>query len=445
MRQESADTAGTPDATVPVVVVGAGLSGLVAARELRRHGLEVVVLEADDRLGGRALSETTALGSRVDLGGQWIGHDHHRVTALAAELGAEKFTMHTGLLPAVLDGSRKLPLWSPSLLFTGVVIAAVEVLARVGVPQRYNTMTLADGLGKLPGRTSRRLLELAALISWTADPDQYSIHAMTRMIRHQDGLRTCLATRGGAQEALLVEGFGAIVDGLAGELGDRVRSRHQVTSITQGEDGVTVDTTAGQVRASKVIVTVPPPNLRRIDFEPPLPAHRAALARTTLMGSVYKAIAVYTSPFWRDRGNGEFLVLDAPGRAIFDTSPPTGPGHLCVLVGGPEARALDHLDPAERRAALLGALAEHLGPEVLEPVSWHEKAWHLDEYTGGGYLALPSPGTTEGIFPLDTTPSGDIHWAGTESAGDHAGYFEGAIESGTRAAAEVVATLTRRN
>ncbi|MFE3445154.1 flavin monoamine oxidase family protein [Nocardia sp. NPDC059180] len=441
MGQEPAHAAGAPEAavSVPVVVVGAGLSGLVAARELHRQGVEVVVFEADDRLGGRALSETTPLGSRVDLGGQWIGHDHRRITALAAELGVEKFTMHTGILPAVLDGPRRLPLWSPSLLFTGAVIAAVEVLALVGAPQRCNSVTIADGMSKLPGRTARRLLEVAALISWTADPDRYSIHAMTKIIRLQGGLRTSLATRGGAQEALLVEGFGAVVDRIAAELGDRVRTGHQVTSITQGGDGITVDTTAGRVRASKVIVTVPPPTLRRIDFEPPLPAHRAALARNTYMGSVYKAIAVYDRPFWREHGDAEFLMLDPPGRAIFDTSPPEGPGHLCVLVGGPEARALDHLDPADRRAALLGALTEHLGAEVLEPVSWHEKSWHLDEYTGGGYTAVPEPGTTEGIFPVDSTPFGDIHWAGTETAQDHAGYFEGAVESGTRAAAEVVA------
>ncbi|WP_347338851.1 FAD-dependent oxidoreductase [Mycolicibacterium sp. P9-64] len=66
---------------VTVAVVGGGLSGLAAARELHRRGIEVVVLESGDRLGGRAMSETTVLGSRVDLGGQWIGHDHHRLMA----------------------------------------------------------------------------------------------------------------------------------------------------------------------------------------------------------------------------------------------------------------------------------------------------------------------------------------------------------------------------
>ena len=86
----------TPDPTRPmrepetttVAIVGAGLSGLIAARELRRRGIGLLLLEATDRTGGRTMSETTALGSRVDLGGQWIGHDHHRIAALAAELGA---------------------------------------------------------------------------------------------------------------------------------------------------------------------------------------------------------------------------------------------------------------------------------------------------------------------------------------------------------------------
>jgi monoamine oxidase len=446
MRQEPAQTAGVADEDIAttVAVIGAGLSGLVAARKLRRQGIDVVVLEAADRLGGRAFSETTPLGSRVDLGGQWIGHDHHRFTALAAELGLRKFTMHSEGFPTVIDGRRRLSLSSPSMLVSGAILVAVEALSRLRVPTRWNAVTLADALRKVPGRTPRRLLEVAALISWTADPGRYTILAMTKMIREQGGLRRILATTGGAQEALLVEGVGALVDGLAAELGERVRAGHRVTSITQSNGEITVDTVAGRVRAAKVIITVPPPTRRRISFVPPLSARRDALAHNTYMGSVYKAIAVYNTPFWRNRCSGEFLVLDAPGRAVFDTSPPEGPGHLCILVAGPEARALDRLDPAKRRAALLGALTDSVGSEVLEPVSWHEKAWHQDEFVGGGYLALPEPGTTEGFLPVDATPVGDIHWAGTETAEHHAGYFEGAIESGNRAAVEVATALARR-
>ncbi|MFB7297445.1 flavin monoamine oxidase family protein [Streptomyces rubiginosohelvolus] len=429
------------DATV--VVVGAGLAGLIAARDLHRRGIDVIVLEAADRVGGRAMAETTVLGSRLDLGGQWIGHDHHRIMALASELGATQYPMHTGTLPQVIFRGRRMPVVSPSVLPAGLALAGIGVLTLTGSTRRWNDSTIVAWLRHLPGRASRRLLEVIASISWTADLDRFSVHAMSEMVRQQGGLRTILSTRGGAQDSLLVEGAGTLTDRLAADLGPRVRTGHQVTSITRDSAGATVQTASGAFRAAKVIITVPPPVAARIRHTPPLPTHRTHLESSTYMGSVYKAIAVYERPFWRDHGRAEFVILDAPGRAVFDTTAPEGPGHLCTLVAGPEARALDGMDADARRQALLGPLITHLGPDVAKPAGWHEKAWHLDEHAGGGYLALPEPGTTEGIMPMPCAPIGTIHWAGSETAGTHAGYLEGAIESGQRAAREVTDTLPR--
>ncbi|MEV5578947.1 NAD(P)/FAD-dependent oxidoreductase [Streptomyces parvus] len=437
------DTAAPADPEATVVVVGAGLSGLTAARELHRRGVDVIVLEAADRIGGRAMAETTALGSRIDLGGQWIGHDHHRIMALATELGATRYPMHTGTLPQVIDRGRKLPVASPSVLPAGVALAGLGVLSFTGTPARWNGSTVDAWLRRLPGRTARRLLEVVASISWTADLDRYSVHAMAGMVRRQGGLRTILSTRGGAQDSLLTEGVGTLTDRLAAGLGARVRTGHQVTSVVRDEHGVTVHTGSRAFRAAKAIVTVPPPVAARIEHRPSLPADRVALERNTYMGSVYKAIAVFERPFWRERGRAEFLVLDSPGRAVFDTTARGGPGHLCTLVAGPEARALDDLDAESRRQTLLAPLVPHLGPDILKPASWHEKAWHLDEHAGGGYVALPEPGTTEGIIPLPHTPLGNVHWAGTETADEHAGYLEGAIASGLRTAREVIDALPR--
>ncbi|MEU8896139.1 FAD-dependent oxidoreductase [Nocardia sp. NPDC048505] len=442
MRPEA--TTDPKPTTATVAVVGAGLSGLTAARTLHRAGVDVLVLEAADRCGGRAMSETTALGSRVDLGGQWIGHDHPRIAALAAELGATQFRMHTTQRPTILDGARRVPLGAPSMLATVGLVLGLEALSRLHPPRRWETTTVADWLAKVPGRTPRRLLELTAATSWCADLDRLSVPAMMRMIRLQGGLRNMLSTTGGAQESLLVEGVGTLIDGLAGELGDRVRHGHRVTSIVEGADGLTLTTTAGTINATDVVVTVPPPLLNRIDFQPPLPPERSAITARTYMGSVYKAIAVFPKPFWRDRSrNTEIMVLDAPGTAVFDTSPPGGPGHLCLLVGGPHARTLDHLDAAARRETVLGPLVSWLGAEILEPVSWYEKAWHLDDNVGGGYTALPEMGSTEATMPC--TPVGAIHWAGTETAAEHPGYLDGAIESGHRAAREVLDALARRD
>lgn len=423
-----------------VVVVGAGLSGLIAARELQRSGVEVLVLEAADRCGGRALARTSTLGSRLDLGGQWIGHDHHRLAALVDELGATRFSMHTGLLPKIVDGPRRVRAWSPSLLIATAALVVLDLARRARPSALSDTVSVQDWLQRVPG-SARRLVEVAALISWTADLDQVSVRTMKSLIRKQGGLVTMLSTKGGAQDALVVEGVGSLVEVLADELGESVRTATPVIGLDRDDQGVTVRVADGEIRAREVIVTVPPPMAARIAHEPPLPAERQELEQQTFMGSVYKAIAVYPEPFWRTSSTGELLMLDDPGCAVFDTSSPGGPGHLCLLVGGAEARALDDLAPEARRHALLSRIAAHLGPATLEPADWHEKAWHLDPYAGGGYIALPALGATQADGPMPYEPIGRLHWAGAETARDHPGYLDGAIEAGERAAREVIASL----
>ena len=425
-----------------VAIVGAGMSGLVAARDLRRQGVEVLVLEAADRVGGRTLAETSALGSRLDLGGQWIGHGHHRFEQLADELGATRFEMHTPKAPAIIDGGQVIAPSSPAMLMANAALVAGELLSRLPLPERSNTSTVQSWLRAIPSRRARRLLGVLVAVTSCAGPEELSMRAFLELIRYQGGLATMMKTRGGAQDSLVVEGASTLAERLAARLGEHVRTGCRVTAIRQSDSGVLLETSAGTVRAEKVIVTVPPPMTKDITFEPPLPPERITLQHNTYMGSVYKAIAVYDDPFWRGRADAEGMMLGETDFAVFDTSPPDGPGHLCMLVGGPEARALDALDPDGRRSLLLRQLAGRLGAAVEKPVSWHEKAWHQDVFAGGGYSVLPRPGTREGFYPMASTPTGRLHWAGTETAAEHAGYIEGAIEAGNRAAREVFQTIT---
>lgn len=424
------------DADVDVVVVGAGLSGLVAARDLQRGGRSVTVLEAAGRIGGRAMSETSVLGSRLDLGGQWIGHDHHRLSALVAEHGATPYRMHTGAVPRLAEGSR----WPLATALPGGVLAllALEAVRRLRPSLASDTTSVADWLAKVPG-PARRLLEVCGLISWTADLDRVSTRTALSMVAAQHGLVTMLSSKGGAQDSLITEGVGHLLDGLLAELDDTVRTEHRVTRIVRHDDHVVVHAGATTVRALRVVVTVPAPTAARIEHHPPLPAVRTALQEESFLGSVYKAVAVYPEPFWRTTTSAEMLMLEHPGVAVFDTSAPAGPGHLCLLVGGDEARSLDDLDPDERRTTLLTRIAAHLGPRVLEPSGWHEKSWHLDPDAGGGYLVLPTLGARHATVPLPHAATGRVHWAGSETAADHPGYLDGAIESGERVAAEVLA------
>ncbi|WP_307837149.1 FAD-dependent oxidoreductase [Aeromicrobium sp. YIM 150415] len=420
-----------------MAIVGAGMAGLIAARELDRQGIDVLVLESADRVGGRVLAETSALGSRLDLGGQWVGYGHHRLEALAAELGATVFAMRSPRRPTILEGTTTVGTWL-TLAFATSRLAELEIRSRLRVPKSWASQTVEAWISSTPGSRTRQLLDALASVTTTADLDRYSMAAFAQMTRYQGGLASMMASKGGAQESLITQGAGTLAERLAADLAPRVLTGHGVLSIQHREDGVTLTTARGGIEAEQAIVTAPPPVAARIDYDPPLSGPISTLGRTTYMGSVYKAIAIFDRPFWRPRTSGEFIVLGDLPFAVFDTTPPDGPGHLCFLVAGRAARQLDHLTNAERRHLLLGRLAPHTGPEVLDPVDWHEKSWHLDEHVGGGYAAIPEPGTTDGFLPMPSQAIGRLHWAGTETAGEHAGYIEGAIESGERVAHEII-------
>lgn len=437
MAQDSDDHA-------QVIVIGAGLSGLTAASELQRQGIDVIVLEACPTIGGRSKSTTTKLGSHIDLGGQWIGHGHDRFTALVEKAGGTIYKTFTRGLPLIVRDRRTVSIFSPSALLSLFYLAIFEVMSKVYVPQSWVSLTVDKAIETMaPTQLARQLLRLLVAVTSTADLANFSMYSYAKSIPLCGGLIDMMGTAGGAQDSLIVESTGIATSMLAGELSRKVITNTPVTSVLQvGSKGVKVGTASGrQFHASKVIVTVPPPMWKSITFEPALPAERLAVQRNTRMGIVYKAFAIYEEPFWREGLGGEILMLDDPAFGVFDSTSPGGPGHLCILVPGSPAHQLDNLSADERREFLLSRLVPHLGRRVLQPVDWHDKAWHLDEHCGGGYMAFPIAGTTEGILPMPHEPIGNLHWAGTETSPDHPGYFEGAIQSGERVAQEIVRAL----
>ncbi|WP_067838881.1 flavin monoamine oxidase family protein [Nocardia lijiangensis] len=420
-----------------VAVIGAGFAGLTAARALRARGIDVLVLEAADRVGGRAQTERSAAGTPVDLGGQWVGHDHARMTALAREFGMTLFPTPSAGKALVLEGGRRLRIGPLTAVAAGAALLRLELLARTGASRRWDEVTVADWLARILRGRARRLVEAILPEALACDLDRVSVAALAEGIRSAGGLRVMLGTSGGAQESLLSGGAGALAEKLAAELGSAVHLARPATAILRSADGVTVATPAGPVRAARVIVAVPPPVAAAIRHYPPLPPEHRFVQDNLRMGTIYKAIAVYDTPFWRERGlSGEIIALDGPVPAAFDISPPGGPGHLGVLIPGRAAEALDRLGVAERRDTVLAAVAGQLGRAAMHPLSWHEKSWHLDPHVGGGYSAIPRPGTL-GALTGAARPTGPIHWAGTETAPRWTGYLEGAVLSGERVADEV--------
>ncbi|MGW4715839.1 flavin monoamine oxidase family protein [Nocardia sp. NPDC004260] len=239
---------------------------------------------------------------------------------------------------------------------------------------------------------------------------------------------------------LFVDGADGPALAIAAELGDAVRLGAPVTRIRRQADGVVVSADSGDVHAEHVIVAVPPTLAGRITYDPPLPAARDQLTQRMPMGSVLKAFAVYERPFWRDDLlTGQSLNLHDPVPVTFDATRPGGPGVLGALVPGRAAQRLAALPPAERRAMIIGSLVRAFGHAAREPIEWHEKVWADDPYTRGGYGAFFPPGVLTTAGSALRVPVGAIHWAGSETATEWSGYIEGAIRSGERAAAEVLA------
>lgn len=426
-----------------VLIIGAGAAGLKAAHDLHQNGIDVIVLEAAPRIGGRVYSVTTKLGSRLDLGGQWIGHGHHRVVELATKAHAQIYKTYTRGTPALIENGHSKPLWSPSVILSVLIFLGFDILRKASIPRSWTSLTVEDFVAKyVPTATARQLLRVIVAITSTAELDKYTLRSFADAAQVSGGLLTMTASEGGAQDSLIVESMCTVVTKLAASIeSSKVRTNTRVTSIEDDKIGILVRTDMGQTfKAKKVIVTVPPPMTKSIHFEPPLPHNEQILQQGLQMGVVYKAIAVYETPFWRDR-LAECIILDEPVCGVFDSSSPNGPGHLCFLVPGTPARELDTLDPKSREQKLLSLVMPLAGRKILEPLEWHEKAWHLDEFCGGGYAAFPLAGKSADMSAAAVEPVRNIHWAGTERAQEHPGYVEGALQSGERAAAEIMASL----
>ncbi len=463
------------DRTADVVVAGAGYAGLRAAAVLVAAGLDVVVLEARDRVGGRVFTEVVPSGAVVDQGGQWIGPTQDRLQALADECGVATF-------PTWVDGENLEVRGGGVHPFTGLVptsdpdasadtvatLLDLDLLAQEVSPASpwehpdagfLDAVTLAEWVATAAEtETARRLVETAALAVFGAGPEELSLLYVLGYAHGGGSMSSLIRTAGGAQERRFAGGAQQMALALAAGLGDRVVLDAPVAAVSHddgpGGRGASVTVTADrkgpdgtrapwQVRARRLVVAMPPAVQGRIAFDPPLPGARDQLAQRAPMGSVTKVHAVYDRPFWRDAGLSGQVVADAGLlRATFDDSPEDGShGVLMGFIAGGADRASESAGPEGRRAGCLDELVRAFGPEAGRPLEFVEQRWSAEPYTRGGPVACLGPGVLTGCGTSLRTPVGPIHWAGTETATVWSGYIEGALESGERAAAEVVAAL----
>jgi monoamine oxidase len=445
--------AGSSD-ILDVVIVGAGLAGLTAARDLQHAGLEsFAVLEARDRVGGRTLNFDAGGGHVSEVGGQWIGPGQTAIADLARQLNVGTFPSYYEGRSVVMAGNGRFEIDLEGGFGTDLPIAdkmsEMSKLVPSGAPwtspkaAEWDKMSVGDWLAQQNVKPENQLgWETTVTITGGVPVQKMGLLHYLSMINSADCQYEILdSMKDAAQGTRLVGGSQILSTIMAEQLGDKVRLQCPVRKIS-GWDGevVSLITDQGVVRARKVIMALHPALCNQLQFEPALPAGRAALQRAWPAHSPgRKAAVVYSRPFWRDKGmSGQIMMAEGPFAWAYDNSPPNGEiGIINAFLSNANIPA----DHEAAKAILIAAFARAWGDEALQPLAYHDHDWKFsDPWTITCVSAIP-PGfwTTHGeaLHPH----CGNLFWSGTETADIWAGYMDGAVRSGHHSALQVLNAL----
>jgi monoamine oxidase len=432
------------------LVLGAGLAGLTAARDLAAAGADVEVLEARERPGGRVEQAVLDDGRVVQMGGEVIGSFHTAYRGLAAELGLEierSYVAEPGAMSwDLVDGTGRGE-WPPFFTSADVadaerIEAACAALARTvdpADPWSHPDAAALDSIsfaGWLRAEGARpavlRLHELGALGMASGSTERVSLLGQLRMVSAAGGEEIYGYER---WEGLrLAAGSASLALRMADELGDRLRLRAQVTAIDVGRESSRVTLAGGeQLRAEAVVCALPVGPLRDVAITG-VSAARLASLRRQRQALAAKLVAAYPEPLWRAVGANGL----ADGERLIGSTWSQGNDALSMLV--PPERFAHFLaaPPERRRDEVLGTLARLYGEAARSPDALLERTWGVDPFTRG-YIAQWTPGDLMAVGPLHGAHEPPFYVCGS----DHwvAGYMEGAVRTGRAAAAAALGTV----
>jgi monoamine oxidase len=414
-----------------VIIVGAGAAGLMAARELKRAGNTVLVLEARPRAGGRILTVRSDGGIPIELGAEFIHGEAPETMKLVDEAGI-------ATVPVMGDHFRSR---SGKLALQNDIWDEMKKVFRLMNPDRKTDRSFQDFLDTEPGGSkmaSERKLATAFVQGFMA--------ADTKLISEKSLAAQGDPTEGAAEARRIVNGYGPLVDFLAREVSDAILFESTVARVVRDETGVTVfDDRGAQYRGHTAIITVPLPMLQddSIVFEPEIPEIRKAASRL-VMGQVVRVTMTVTERFWEEKRKN-IAFLHSPGRAFnaWWTQNPIASNVLMGWSGGPPAVELMESGDIENSALM--ELADFFGmrrtsiDKLVKSIHTHD--WRDDPYSRGAY-SYTGVGGMSAPKVLARAVDDLLFFAGEATDSESSGTVEAGFASGKRAAKQVLKRLS---
>ncbi|KAF1922583.1 amine oxidase [Didymella exigua CBS 183.55] len=436
--------------SIDVAVIGAGLSGLTAARDLLDAGKSVIVLEARNRVGGKVYGKPLADGGVTEVGAEFVGPTQDKVLGMISDLGLQTFqTYSQGRSVLWRNDTRHLftpdpelggaPLVHPSSLvqITNAQAQLDEWAAELNTsapwihPQaeKWDSQTFDAFISQNANHSDARfMLTTACKAIFAAEPKELSLLYVLAYVAAAGNesttgtLSRLIATKDGAQESRVIGGTGLIPQRLA-DVGYDVRSR------------------AGTIIAKNVVLAMSPPLLRQIIFKPALPLPRQKLNEQTKMPALGKGIAIYEPAFWRSTENLSAQVNSDAGsvRVTFDSTPDDASfGAILGFILGDEIRTIDKLSVVEGESRIISDYVRYYGKQAANVTEFVLFRWDLEEWSRGGPVAVAPPRVLTKYGSALRQSAAGLHFAGTETSEYWTGYMDGAIRSGERVAQEIL-------
>jgi len=440
-----------------VIIIGAGFSGIAAAKKLHQAKIPFLVLEARDRLGGRVYTKQLSEDLYLDFGGQWIGPGQDRMYALCQEYGVEYFeTYDQGY--NLIDFSNKVKKFKGlipkmdivSLLNLDFVLKKLERLAKstpLESPWQhpkalaFDSISLADFLeSNCKTQACKKVVTLACETVFASELNEISLlHALFYIQSGRD-LNTLINIKNGAQQHRIVGGMQTLIEKMAEPFHEKIQFNKPVKKILQESGLIKIFGEGFEFSCNKVILAVPPPLTAKIDFQPMLSMEKRQLLDRIAMGQVGKCFMVYKKPFWREKGfSGQaFADNNSPFQSMFDCSPKDG--NYGIIMGftiANRAKQYFNISKEERKKWMMEKLAIYFGQEAAEPVLYEDFSMTDEAWSRGCYAGLYPTGAWTGFQDVYAKPEGSVFWAGTEASSVWFGYIEGAVRAGEKAAESV--------